>query len=125
MIQGLRYSELGSSIPEIEPPFAVLLDAGEESLSQDSSLNFQVQALLAAGCQYFVCFGGKSEEVHDRIDDLLVEQDVKGVTTTFHHDESEQDVANFFMTVALPGMIGALIISCKPQKWAKFFGSGG
>ncbi len=89
-------------------------------------MNIRASALLAAGCRYFVCFGEQSETVHDRIDDIIVEHGYDGVTTTFHCDESEQDVADFFMTIAFSAMNGALVLSCNQEKWMeRLLSSGG
>ncbi len=106
MVPSPQFAKAESPIPEIEAPFAVLSEADEKGWRNDSFLNLRVGALLAAGCRYFVCFGSRSEEIHDRIDDVIVEHDYGGVTTTFHGDESAQDVADFFETIALSGMSG-------------------
>ncbi|MCP3994617.1 MAG: hypothetical protein GY722_06060 [bacterium] len=55
--------------------------------------------------------------MHDRIDDVIVKNDYGGVTTTFHCEESAQDVTAFFKTVALSGMGGALVLSGNSSKW--------
>lgn len=62
-----------------------------------------VQALLNRGCSYFICVGEYSEELHDALDDFLESidgfygKDKQVILTTFHTDESAEDVANFFL----------------------------
>jgi len=76
--------------------------------------------LLGAGCRYFVCFGRLAEVVHDRIDDVIVEEEYGGVTTTYHDDESEQDVAEFF-NVIRSEMKGGLVLIRDELKWNALF----
>ncbi len=112
-----QFAKFESPIPEIEAPFAVLLEADEPCWLDNSYLRLRTDALLAAGCRYFVCYGGRSEEIHDCIDDVIVEKDLCGLPTTFHRDESIQDVAYFFTNIALSGMTGALVLTRDPSEW--------
>jgi hypothetical protein len=125
MESALLFVEPGSPVPPVDPPFGVLLDADDAEWAEDEHLRKSAVALLEAGCRYFVCFGERSEEVHDRIDDCIVEKtvlggqaDYEGVITTYHTDESVADVAEFFLTCALPQMRGALVIARDGQKWS-------
>lgn len=59
-----------------------------------------VQALLDGGCHFFVCHGLVSEELHDRVDDLIIDQGPLEVVTTWHDDESDSEVVEFFLHVA-------------------------
>jgi hypothetical protein len=124
------FSEPGSPLPSVERPFAVLLDADDDEWGAAEQLRSVAMSLLEAGCRYFVCFGERSEEVHDRIDDCVVEKsvllgqgDYEGIITTYHADESVADVAEFFVNCALPDMRGALALIRDKQKWAAALGS--
>ena len=119
------FSEPGSSLPPVEHPFGALLDADDDKWANEADLRRAAGMLIEAGCRWIVCFGARSEDVHDRIDDYIVEQsvftgrtDYKGVVTTFHADESADDVAEFFVTCALQDMRGALILVQDKEKWA-------
>ena len=85
-------------------------------------VNQKAVELLEAGCRYFVCFGPGSEAVHDRIDDVIVNcgYDV-GVLTTFHDDESIDDVVNFFDTVATRGMAQGVVLANNVDSWSAMF----
>ena len=119
------FSEPGSSLPPVEHPFGALLDADDDKWTNEASLRKASIMLLEAGCRWIVCFGERSEDVHDRIDDYIVEQSVSAgrtnyedVVTTFHTDESVDDVAEFFVTCVLQEMRGALILVQDEEKWA-------
>ena len=99
----------------------MLLEADDANWSDDGFLRRSCSALLEAGCLWFVCFGERAEEVHDRIDDVIVDQEYEGVVTTYHSDESEQDVAQFFTNVALMEMKGALVLAQDKPRWARHF----
>ena len=119
------FSEPGSPLPPVKPPFGALLDADDEVWADDSHLRKASNSLFEAGCRWIVCFGERSEDVHDRIDDFIVEQsvfvgcaDYEGIVTTFHNDESVAEVAEFFVTCALREMRGALILVQDKEEWA-------
>ncbi|MFT5584806.1 MAG: hypothetical protein ACI9VR_002393 [Cognaticolwellia sp.] len=111
-----------SALPRVVPsPFCVLLDADDSDWSDDPPLISAVRALLRAGCRYFVCFGSNSENIHDRIDDVIVDGRFCGVTTTWHEDESEKDVAEFFQNCATIGMRASVILVRDQQRWSVAF----
>jgi hypothetical protein len=65
-----------------------------------------LQSLLDGGCRYVVCGGDDCEWWHDMIDELFVakhlnatdaERDQNHVMTTWHANESPEDVATFFV----------------------------
>ena len=111
----------GAPLPSMQCPFGVLLDAEDKDWSNDDFLRRSCTGLLAAGCLWFVCFGERAEEIHDRIDDFIVEQEYQDVTTTYHSEESEQDVAEFFTNVALMKMKSALVLVHDRRKWERHF----
>jgi hypothetical protein len=64
-------------------------------------------ALLEAGCRYFVCGGENCAAWHDDVDTEFVQQhldepddvrDAAHVMTTWHEDESVDDVAFYFVS---------------------------
>lgn len=121
-----QYLKPEESLPSVEHPSGVLIAADDKDWLDDGFLCSTCRGLLEAGCTYFVCFGQRSEEVHDRIDDIIVErtcdgQGYDGVVTTFHSDESEQDVAEFFTHAVLKKLKGALILAQDVEKWAHYF----
>ncbi|MGZ8316268.1 MAG: DUF7684 family protein [Telluria sp.] len=62
------------------------------------AFNSLVEQLLERGCTYFVCAGTYSEELHDRLDDIISSTKQKSeICTTFHNDDSLDDVVNFFV----------------------------
>ncbi len=74
-----------------------------DSISSDL-LNNLILFLLDKGCSYFVCVGTYAEQLHDFVDDLVLEQEgllknkpYSHVMTTYHDDESLDDVINFFI----------------------------
>lgn len=113
----VQVSVIGDPLPEVEKPFAVLVDASDEDWTDGYHAEQLIKELLNAGCRYFVCFGPGAEAVHDRIDDVIVEHEYDGITTTFHEDESQDDVAEFFNRVAVTGMKGALVLVRDLERW--------
>lgn len=63
-----------------------------------------VSLLLDSQCEYFVCSGSASEALHDWIDDVVASRasSFAGnvVVTTWHDDETADEVARFFFEVA-------------------------
>lgn len=119
------FLEPGSPVPPVDAPFGVLLDADDAQWADDDELRKSAVALLEAGCRYFVCFGERSEDVHDCIDDCIVEKtvlgghgDYEGVITTYHDDESVDAVAEFFVNCALSKMRGALALVRDRNRWS-------
>lgn len=81
-------------------PCVVLLSCWKEfSADEDFQL---IISLLDAGCKYFVCFGPFSEELHDFIDDMIIDGEYDlGIITTYHDDELEE-VIDFFVNTTAP-----------------------
>jgi hypothetical protein len=104
-------------LPALKKPFAALLDASDREWSDTAQVERLAKALLDAGCRYFVCFGPGSEVIHDRIDDVIVQHELNGVTTTFHEDEEQTEVAEFFTTIATVGMNDGLFLVRDVVKW--------
>lgn len=110
-------AEVGDDIPGMGAPFSVLVDADEEGWGDAAFVRRFGSKLLASGCRYFVCFGKRSELVHDLLDDVIVEEGYQGVTTTFHEDESKEEALDFLFDCAMHGMQGALIIVRNKSAW--------
>jgi hypothetical protein len=104
-------------MPEVPAPFAVLLNADEPGWRDDALTVNVTKQLLELGARYFVCAGMRGEVVHDRIDDVVVQQGHEGVVTTFHGNESKEEVAAFFLTCATSGMKAALVVVENPSEW--------
>ena len=82
-------------------PLVVMLTNG--ALAEgDAAFSEVVNTLLDYGCDYFVCAGLTSEQLHDRVDDVVVERGLGGleVVTTWHDDEPVSEVTEFFLNVA-------------------------
>ena len=110
----------GAPLPatNLRAPFAVLLDVRDEEWANSIWVSRKANELLRAGCRYFVCFGPRSEVVHDQIDDAVINYaNGNDLPTTFHEDETPEDVANFFLTVALSGMAQGLLLVCDEASW--------
>ena len=67
-------------------------------------------ALVATHCRYAVCGGVDCEMWHDAVDWAAIEQDLLAeepeappIMTTWHQDESEDDVAHFFAHATTAG----------------------
>lgn len=113
----MTFSPPGEDLPVMRAPFGVLVDVRDPEWESDAWRVRAVAALLSAGCRWFVCFGPGSEGVHDRIDDLIVDGDFEGVTTTWHDDESEGDVAEFF-TVSVGSVVPARLLLVRDvERW--------
>lgn len=124
-MKSLNFSfvEIGSLVlPErILEPFAVLLDADDMEWRDPLWIQKSVLNLLNKGCRYFVCFGRKSESVHDSIDDVIIDHDVSNVLTTFHSDESRSETADFFKNVVMDEMAQGVILVRNQMEWAGLF----
>lgn len=107
-------------LPVVDTPFAVLLDTDEVEWVSESWVCRKANELLKNGCRYFVCFGPKAEMVHDWIDDLIVaDNSFEDVPTTFHQDESIEDVILFFRRIAMEKMRSGLVIVRDASSWRK------
>lgn len=58
-----------------------------------------VKNLLAKGCRYFVCTGTYGEKLHDFIDDIVVYKEDQTIVTTWHDDETPEDIVYFFVNL--------------------------
>jgi hypothetical protein len=105
----IQFAAPRAALPTLDKPFAVLLDANDPEWSDANQVERLATDFLNAGCNYFVCFGPGSEALHDRIDAIIEEHEVDGVTTTFHEEETRTDVAEFFRTIATVAVRSGLI----------------
>jgi hypothetical protein len=108
---------VGVELPVVETPFAVLLDADDLDWADAHAIRRLGRTLLSAGCRYFVCFGRRSELVHDVLDDVVIEDEYHGVTTTFHDEETKEDVSEFLINCATVDMKGALVFVRNFEDW--------
>lgn len=85
-------------------PYVVLLTAWSIDQTTAKILDSLVKFLLVRGARAFVCLGSYSEQLHDEIDEIIYEYDEEhdveiatGILTTYHADESIEDVVNYFV----------------------------
>lgn len=85
-------------------PSVVLLTARSAEQSLLDFWNGLIRFFLERRCTHFVCAGEYSEALHDAIDDFLYQYDEqlgseisKEIVTTYHADESIDDVVDFFV----------------------------
>ena len=104
-------------LPEIEAPFAVLIDADDTDWSEVELIRSLGKTLLDYGCRYFVCFGQRSEILHDCLDDLLLDENYNDVVTTFHNDETKEEALDFLINCASLDMNGALVVVRDTTEW--------
>jgi hypothetical protein len=83
---------------------AVLLTAWNGDSVNIERWRERVRFFIGKKCVFFVCLGTYSEELHDVIDECLFEYDDEygkdvgvNIITTYHNNESVQDVVNFFI----------------------------
>ncbi|MGF6211505.1 DUF7684 family protein [Comamonas sp. 4034] len=96
--------------------FAVLLDV--RFLENNKNFLEKVVKLYECGARYFVCYGDQSEVFHDAIDDIFIcDDDLNDIVTTFHVDESIEEVANFFMKIVMMNFNYGLVISSDEASW--------
>ena len=117
----IHISAIDEALPELQAPFAVLVDASDQQWADPDLAARLIKELLAAGCRYFVCFGPAAEALHDRIDESFLEHELLGIATTFHDEESIEDVAEFFQTIALANMDSGLVLVRDLKTWRSLF----
>lgn len=93
-----------AALPKGVVPSVVLLTAWIADDALPESLGRLVRFLIDKGCTHIVCAGVYSEALHDAIDDCLYEYDdetgvekSREIVTTYHPNESIEDVVNFFV----------------------------
>jgi hypothetical protein len=72
-------------------------------------------ALLDRGCVYLCVWGHGCEHVHDTMDDIVLERELKGgpeqtIMTTWHDKQSLEEALDFALRHAVPD--GALVQGC-------------
>ena len=110
-----------ATLPDISSPFLALLDVDNVEWENEQFLCQKSRSLLGLGCRYFVCVGKKAEEIHDRIDDLIVEGKYLDTITTYHYDESDRDIAEFIKYAAMLEMKGLLVLTHDAERWTIAF----
>ena len=118
----LTFSRPNAPLPSnIGYPFGVFLDADDDDWKDDNFLSQTCLDLLKNGCRWFTCFGLRAEMIHDRIDDIIIENSYSGVVTTYHSNEPQESAADFFRHVALMEMKAGLILVRNKHKWLHHF----
>lgn len=86
-------------------PDVVLFSSWKKNLSGYSELTSLIEKLLDLGCNCFICAGTHSESLHDFIDDVLLSKAVNSdAVTTWHNDDTDDEVAEFcFHAASLQG----------------------
>ncbi len=63
-----------------------------------------VKKLMNLGCEYFICVGNYSEDLHDLIDEIILDISFKNsnrhypnIVTTWHDNDTNEEVADFFL----------------------------
>jgi hypothetical protein len=111
--------------------FACLCAMDARAVGGDELRSFCLH-LLRIGCAYFCAWGPDCERVHDTMDAEIVGDDPPAtyiggcVMTTWHTDESLQEVLEFFFDWTTPdeeyapdGCASALIITAGSALWAE------
>ena len=117
----------GSKPYRFEPPFeggeyALLLYVAADDVSPEEQTRISAE-IVASGCRYVVCFGNRCSSWDDSIDlaSVYAGKEEEGfVMTTWHADDTPEDVAFFFWHNTSFGefsaaRMGALFIGCNPR----------
>lgn len=94
---------VGKVLAEQKGRPVVALLTSHDTARDPADLEPVILALLDGGCDYFVCFGIASENLHDRIDDFALEHTSasdRTIMTTWHDEEPAEEVIEFFFNVA-------------------------
>ena len=85
-------------------PCVVLLTSWDSDKETTENRDSLIIFLLDKGTRYFICIGEFSECLHDRIDELAYEYDDQlgaeagiNIITTYHSEESIEEVVEFFL----------------------------
>ena len=101
VIQYIGEKDLNNGL-KVGIPFAALLFAGSSD-DIPFALDFARPA-ISMGCRELCCIGDMSEELHDRIDDILLENSdnnsTSDVVTTWHGHEPIEDAIWYFLHIA-------------------------
>lgn len=111
----LLFTDRGRAVLDLNgldtTPCVVLISAW--SADSVSSADKLVELLVDRGCKYFVCTGTYAEGLHDFVDDVIGDRlgASSTVATTYHDDESADEIVDFFVRVAEPAdkCIGGLV----------------
>jgi hypothetical protein len=96
---------------------ALLLSCWMDGQAESKKYVDLTRRLLRVGCRFFACFGAYAERMHDTIDDTLIQEETirnityNDVVTTFHSNETPNDMALFFLNhCRLSGISGRLLV---------------
>ena len=85
-------------------PCVVMLTAWKQNIVTRELWEPWINLLVKNGCAQFVCVGSHSESLHDLIDDIILDNDnlleikpYDTVLTTYHDDETIEEVVNYFV----------------------------
>jgi len=91
------------SLPFPAEPYVCMVWANRSGVALEERESL-ADALIATGCRYIVCGGADCEKWHDSADDAYLARDPECkndntfVMTTWHENESQEDVVFFFLT---------------------------
>lgn len=83
----------------VKEPFACLLYSNQDDLTNDEMMSV-ANWLVSSGCRYAVCAGLNCSEWHDTVDTADIIRDPttqKLVMTTWHEDETIEDIVWFWL----------------------------
>jgi hypothetical protein len=100
----ITYWSDATTLPGTTRIGAVLLSCWDDPDRMLKQIRSLVPHMLDNGCTFISCFGRHAESIHDFIDGEIVAMEMTNarecdaiVVTTFHADESSDEVATFFL----------------------------
>ncbi|MGH2343561.1 hypothetical protein ACRC7T_19050 [Segnochrobactraceae bacterium EtOH-i3] len=120
MINNVLYISPQDNIDYKKYDFSVLIDTNDNFWSNKELVLKKIEHLIAEKCKYFVCYGVISEEVHDIIDDFIIEDDLnEDIITTYHVNESDDNVAFFYYKIVISKYNYNYVICQDKEKWKR------
>jgi hypothetical protein len=98
------FEELPRSLNIASKRFVLFVAADVGSLT---GIDTTLAQLLDCGCVYLCAWGPGCEQLHDAMDDIVLNREFEGapestIMTTWHSDDSLQDAAEFALLWAIP-----------------------
>jgi hypothetical protein len=81
-------------------PKVALLILWQRPDFQPDTMGDLIKNLIDGGCRYFICAGKDSEFLHNYVDNIYLESSIDesdDFLTTWHDDETNEDIADFFI----------------------------
>ena len=119
------FEELPPRLNIASKRFVLFVAADVGSLT---GINTTLAQLLDCGCVYLCAWGPGCEELHDAMDDVVLDLELKGapertIMTTWHSRDSLEDAAEFAVLWAIPdddlaeGCDGVVLASIGNPNW--------